>query len=629
MMRKSDMIQEKEKILGILKRGKELLKERSELWAMEPEKVLDELDDTEEMLRDRWGVVAYLYTEKIKNCSKEELLKQLKQIQSGVLIYEYVGFILQQEQQVNLVELMIDGHRSGCQDEILPFVYENLANELTIDTALVSDFIEACNACKDQRKREMAVRNYAKKIVELEKVGDVIDDFLSTSREENQFLIIEICREMYAVDWKKANEILEYFWEKGTRLYVQTAIIVLQYGIRYSTVILENHLDDMERVVENGSVLWTDEIPIYTWYIQFGKGIKNQKIVLERLERIVHGDIEEKAIFLEQVNFFENRDKGLDCICTAILSESFDKNKRILQAVDDMFYLQVKRGETKTVLRQLLNIFVLNLYGSEELDDFFSEFGATFSIWPEEKMLLIDYMIDKILHGTTGEFLFGIGLWRTQISPNAVLVWMKSNTLQDKEILILQKSVLYYEYDENMICEYMFLFAQMLWDEKEYFKFCILEIYKNYPNTAYKFAKKHEDSDIPQMQRLAVQILRLENERRTNAEKTWKIPDLYCSLEREKEYRRAELEFKKNMQKENTNKSVFLSLFPSRTMKYGKRHAYIQRGRKGEFSYQVNEYQHISIKKELPNEYMKNMNLLNNKRRALEGERREYNATHN
>ena len=144
------MIQEKEKILGILKRGKELLKERSELWAMEPEKVLDELDDTEEMLRDRWGVVAYLYTEKIKNCSKEELLKQLKQIQSGVLTYEYVGFILQQEQQVNLVELMIDGHRSGCQDEILPFVYENLANELTIDTALVSYFIEACNACKDR-----------------------------------------------------------------------------------------------------------------------------------------------------------------------------------------------------------------------------------------------------------------------------------------------------------------------------------------------------------------------------------------------------------------------------------------------------------------------------------------------
>lgn len=144
------MLQEKEKILEVLKKGRELLADRPELKTMQPEKVLDELDSTNELIRNRWGVVAYLYADPLKNVGRQEMLEQLKQIKSGILTYEYVGFILQQEQDISLVDLLIDSGKSDCQDEIFPFVCPNLIYEKQIDTSKTVDFLDACRKCKDQ-----------------------------------------------------------------------------------------------------------------------------------------------------------------------------------------------------------------------------------------------------------------------------------------------------------------------------------------------------------------------------------------------------------------------------------------------------------------------------------------------
>ncbi len=52
------MLQEKKNFRS-LKKGRELLADRPELKTMQPEKVLDELDSTNELIRNRWGAVAY------------------------------------------------------------------------------------------------------------------------------------------------------------------------------------------------------------------------------------------------------------------------------------------------------------------------------------------------------------------------------------------------------------------------------------------------------------------------------------------------------------------------------------------------------------------------------------------
>ena len=149
----------------------------------------------------------------------------------------------------------------------------------------------------------------------------------------------------------------------------------------------------------------------------------------------------------------------------------------------------------------------------------------------------------------------------------------------------------------------------------------------NYPATSYQYAKEHLQSQVPAEQKLSRRILACEEERGKKIERGRCIPDLYPSSERSEEYRKAGWEFQTNMNKESRKKSFIRQLCSEKTMKYGKRHAYIQRGRKGELSYQVSNYTEMSLQMELPNEYMKDSFLLNEKRRQLEEERREKNAS--
>ena len=101
---------------------------------LQTEQVLDELDSTKDMIRNRCGAVAYLYTDPMKNVRSQEMPEQLKQIKSGILKYEYVRFILQQEQAMILDDLLMDIGKRDCQDDIFPFICPNLIYEKQIDT---------------------------------------------------------------------------------------------------------------------------------------------------------------------------------------------------------------------------------------------------------------------------------------------------------------------------------------------------------------------------------------------------------------------------------------------------------------------------------------------------------------
>ena len=208
------MLQEKEKILEVLKKGRALLADRPELKTMHPEKVLDELDSTNELIRNRWGAVAYLYADPLKNVGRQEMLEQLKQIKSGILTYEYVGFLLQQEQDISLVDLLIDSGKSDCQDEIFPFVCPNLIYEKQIDTSKTADFLDVCRKCKDQDRVGIAIRNYADCLWKLGKDNEVVEDFLTDCDERYKPLIISIADKQYGADEKMADQLLVRLIEK-------------------------------------------------------------------------------------------------------------------------------------------------------------------------------------------------------------------------------------------------------------------------------------------------------------------------------------------------------------------------------------------------------------------------------
>lgn len=620
------MLQEKEKILEVLKKGRELLADRPELKTMQPEKVLDELDSTNELIRNRWGAVAYLYADPLKNVGRQEMLEQLKQIKSGILTYEYVGFILQQEQDISLVDLLIDSGKSDCQDEIFPFVCPNLIYEKQIDTSKTVDFLDACRKCKDQDRVGIAIRNYADCLWKLGKDNEVVEDFLTDCDERYKPLIISIADKQYGADEKMADQLLARLMERKSTLCWEIVIIALQYGIRYSPVVLDTYFDDIEICVRNGTIRRIDVIPVYVRYVQSKYGYKEEEVV-RKLNLIADGSIEEKTVFLEEIRLDREIEENLKRICEQITEKPIDRNARILEALDWMYYNYVCHGEKQYVLDQMKQIFLVNEYREVEGMEFFEGFGSVLSELKNDQILLLDFTLDLILHGTTGEFLFGILLWQQSIQISGLAGRLKDRKMKDEEVLILQKAILYYEVDTRRVCACMFELIQLLEQIENDIDFCISEIYMNYPATSYQYAKEHLQSQVPAEQKLSRRILACEEERGKKIERGRCIPDLYPSSERSEEYRKAGWEFQANMNKESRKKSLIRQLCSEKTMKYGKRHAYIQRGRKGELSYQVSNYTQMSLQMELPNEYMKDSFLLNEKRRQLEEERREKNAS--
>ena len=127
------MIREREEIEQVLRVGKQILLERPALLEMSLQEVITELDDgSQEMIHNRWGVAAWLVVKSIRSFELSNLVNQLSEIESGILTYEYTGYLLQKEYQINMEELILEAERQGKFDKIVSYVSENLIFESEI-----------------------------------------------------------------------------------------------------------------------------------------------------------------------------------------------------------------------------------------------------------------------------------------------------------------------------------------------------------------------------------------------------------------------------------------------------------------------------------------------------------------
>ncbi len=101
------MITDREEIESVLQIGEKILLDYPELYNMSLDDVLVKLDDgTEQMLYNRWGVTAWLVVKSLECFDVKNLVIQLARIESGILTYEYAGYLLQAKYQINLEELI-------------------------------------------------------------------------------------------------------------------------------------------------------------------------------------------------------------------------------------------------------------------------------------------------------------------------------------------------------------------------------------------------------------------------------------------------------------------------------------------------------------------------------------------
>ena len=85
---------------------------------------------------------------------------------------------------------------------------------------------------------------------------------------------------------------------------------------------------------------------------------------------------------------------------------------------------------------------------------------------------------------------------------------------------------------------------------------------------------------------------------------TCALPIFIPPIERQRIYQELRFEQNRKINEQAEKNSVFANIIQSRKMKYGKRVAFVQINRNGEFCYNVSEYENHIVKRELPCDFI-------------------------
>ena len=597
------------KIAERLKKAKQVIEAEPELLNMSPDEILDKYDEPgNEMIGIRWGIVAYGYLENLKVATNEELVQKLQRINSGVLTCEYLGYLLQQEQKINLVELFLKAYEVGGTDEILPFVQSNIIYDKEWHEKNLDRFLQVVREKKNDHRYETLLRNYAYLIVVQHKEEVVLTKDLKN--DDYSLLMSMIGLRLYEVDSKYADKILDEFFLKKTGNYNDLIIKFLERSIYYSVNEFEKHFVKIEILVEEKKEYWEQLIKVYIRYIRGYVQGSVRNIVLKRLALIANGSIKEKEEFVSELKYSKEECYELDNIVKQILKSGFEKSGIILDSLDYMFYGWLRSGKEAETLESLQKIFCLNKFGLE-YRHFFETLSSTHSELVNHQKLVIEKVIYLIDQGTTQELFFALALLDQAIDKNQFASNLKETMIDENKGIKIIQGVLYFMIDAKAICKLAFEIAKIIPINCErYIKVCREEIFPNFPYTFSDFAEENKNNINQNVRLLAIDILDSQNNRLKIAKEGYEIPDLKPSQERMMEYRRAQLEQNNKISKVSEKNSVFSDLFPIRKLKYGKRFAFIQTGKHGKLSYQVNEPAKISYEMELPQLFMKDEQLL-------------------
>jgi hypothetical protein len=612
------VIRNREEVESVLKEGKKILSERPELVEMSINDMLNELDDgTEQMIHNRWGVAAWLVIKSLKSFEPKMLVEPLSKVDSGVLTYEYAGYLLQSKYKVSMVELILEADECGKFDKIISYVTDNIIYEEKLYEQYITKILNMMENHKEYNYYHAFLMHYAKHIVDMD-AQKLVEELLGDLDGQIHYDFMRGMRwEWFQKDVSEANEVIGRMLGRGSVWSKKIAVDFYETSLNYGKEVFHQYFFQMESLIQESEELWQMLIPIFIKYvIKVCDGGTEElepvyKQVFEYLEKISDGSLNIKSSFVQAIQWTEDIPDKLEDIFKTIISHSFNRDRRILDMLDSRLYRQLTEGNWKEALHVMLKVFTANKYFShyrEFFDVMDSVHSGLLKYTEEMTMEALSYM----LSGGGEQFFFGIGLL-DEVGDLKKLQDRKDSsnsnlavTYDDKQIIRLMRGVLYYIADNKRICHMAFQLLEFSKELNEiYIEFCITEVYGNYPATMYEVSENYKIVANQKQVHLAETVLemheRLQNERKLGYE----IRDLQISKEHQYIYHRAMQEQNRIINKAANKKSVLGQLFKSSTLKYGTRNAYVSVGRKDEKFYQVNPYMHHEYRMEIPAIYVK------------------------
>lgn len=224
------MITDKMEIENVLKEGRKILLERPELKRMNLHDVINELDDgTQEMLHNRWSVAAWLVINSLKSFKIKTLVEDLSEVDSGILTYEYAGYLLQKEYQVDMEKLILEADQCGKFDKIVLYVMESLIYETELHEEYLLPMLNMLERHKDYKGYHTFLSHYAKHITDM-RAQKLAERILGDLSGETQYEFMRNMRwEWYQQDAVEANKVIGRMLERKS---VWSKKIGIDFGIQ-------------------------------------------------------------------------------------------------------------------------------------------------------------------------------------------------------------------------------------------------------------------------------------------------------------------------------------------------------------------------------------------------------------
>lgn len=612
------MIGKREEVESVVEEGEKILSKRPELAEMSIHDMLNELDDgTEQMIHYRWGVAAWLVIKSLKSFEPKMLVEPLSEVDSGVLTYEYTGYLLQSRYKVSMVELILEAEKCGKFDKIIYYVTDNIIYEEKLNEQYIIGILNMIENHKANNYYHAFLTHYAKHIVDMD-AQKIVECLLGDLDGQVYYDFMRVMRwEWYRKDAAKANEVIGRMLGRGNVWSKKVAIDFFEVSLNYGKEVFHQYFFQMESLILESDELWQMLVPIFIKYVikVYDDGTEKlesiYKQVMEHLEEVPNGSLNIKRSFIQAIQWTEDIPDRMENIFRKIISNSFNRDQSILNMLDSLLYRQLTKGNWKETLKVMLEVFSANEY--------FFHFREFFDVMDSVHSGLLKYTqevtveaLGYMLSGGGERFFFGIGLLDEVGDLKKIHKSVDegnsdfSVAYNDKQMIYLMKGVLYYIADNKRICHMAFQLLELSNESNEnYMEFCMADVYGSYPATMYEVAEYYKTVANQKQVNLAEKVLEMHECMLNERKLSYEIRDLQISREHQYIYRRAIQEQNRMINKKANKKSVFGQLFKSRTLKYGTRNAFVSFGRKDEKFYQVNPYMHHEYHMELPALYVK------------------------
>ncbi len=589
------MIHDLDKVKEMFVDADSAIKERPELLSMHIDEIFEELDETPEMRHIRWGIMTRAKMSEIKEYTSGNIIDFMKTITEHNLLCEYIGYVLQTEYHISLIKLLIEAYENNVHKEVLPFVEACLEYEEDCCVENIDIILNIINSVNDSSKSQL-VHGYGLLILKTSNEEFVFEKYIQNYSQVLERLVEHLVGRLYPQKEEIAKKWLCRFMSEEKPYCKKAGIHLLRRSLNYNATVFEEFFEMFEQLSENQEY-WEQLIGVYIQYIEKESNVLYRNRVKESLIRVKNGSVKEKRICVQEIDYRIERVSEYSEIIENILENSFDKDRLILESIDYYFDYLLDTNLIKAV-SILYKVYDINGFGNG--DEYLEYLPQTCVKLNHTQDELLDIWWKKFLSGNKAEFFLSVEMFRRILSPEELEIFICKIGVSKEDALLLLEGIFLFIIEEKKIATLVFIIAACVKDNDFFANYCIDNVFINYPGALVDAAKQHVDNENVYKKTLAKYIIEYYDIFDAKIRKGYEDKDFVPSTDRRVIYQKFMVEQNREILKKANEQSLFASLFPSRKMKYGRRIAFLQTYKKGQYNYNVSEYARNTFSAELP-----------------------------